>query len=89
MGFTASEFRRCLPGAFDPLPLRWEGEDTARLTLASGSPASLVWRPLPARSIALITLQRLQVCFDFSAVPDAERQTVLRRFDLVMLRGGG
>ncbi len=89
MGFTADEFRRCLPGAFEPSPLTWLGPDAACVALPSGALATLRWQALPPRVIALMRIASVRVQFDFSAVGDDERQRVLRRFDLVMLRGGG
>lgn len=50
---------------------------------------ALRWHPLPPRRIALLTLPRLLVRFDFGATPVAERVAFLRRFDLATQRGGG
>jgi hypothetical protein len=91
MGLTASEFRRCLPEAFEPLVAAFDatGGDAASVALASGT-AHIAWRPMPPRAIALLAaLPRVHVRFDFTGVDDAERQRVMKRFDLVMLRGGG
>jgi hypothetical protein len=49
----------------------------------------LRWQPLPPRRIALLTLPRLLVRFDFGTTPVAERAAFLRRFDLATQRGGG
>ncbi len=88
MGLTAQEFRRCLPGAFEPLPVQWEGAEAASVAAATGT-ARLQWHALPPRVIALMTLARVHVSFDFGAINEDERQRLMRRFDLVMLRGGG
>ena len=88
MGLTASEFVRCLPEAFEPLAVTWPTAQAAVITMASGS-ATIQWRPLEARVIALIALPRVHVSFDFAGVDEGERQRVMKRFDLVMLRGGG
>lgn len=50
---------------------------------------ALRWQPLPPRRIALLTLPRLLVRFDFGTTPDAERTAFLRSFDLATQRGGG
>ena len=49
----------------------------------------LSWQPLPPRSIALLTLPRLQVSFAFHGLDEAGRQHFMRRFDLYLQRGGG
>ncbi len=89
MGATAPDFRRCLPEAFEPFVTSFDPtEQAATITLATGT-ARLAWRPLETRSIALMSLPRLHVRFDFGSVDETERQKVMKRFDLVMLRGGG
>lgn len=90
MGLDASDFRRCLPGAFEPHPLTWvqDGRDSARIELDSGA-AQLHWQAMPPRVIALLRMPRVHVHFDFRGVDEAERQRVMQHFDLVMLRGGG
>ena len=92
MGATAPDFRRCLPEAFEPFVTNVEAADAhgaATIVLHTGT-ARLEWRQLSPRSIALLaSLPRLHVRFDFAGVDDAERQRVMKRFDLVMLRGGG
>jgi hypothetical protein len=50
---------------------------------------ALRWQPLPPRRIALLTLPRLLVRFDFGATPAVERAAFLRHFDLATQRGGG
>jgi hypothetical protein len=87
MGLTEPEFRRCLPGAFEPLAISL-GRSELTVPMQGGH-LTLSWHAMPPRVIALATLPRLHVRFDFGAVDEAERQRVMRRFDLVMLRGGG
>ncbi len=93
MGFTAADFVSCLPEAFrpavaEPEVSRDKASGTLSVQLESGV-AYLRWHALPPRAIALMRVPRLQVHFDFSAIADEERQRVLARFDLGMLRGGG
>lgn len=87
MGCTADELRRWLPGASggSPLALHAGGADVA---LGHGA-LRLRWQALPPRRIALVTLPRLHVRFDFERVDDDERQRFMRRFDLYTQRGGG
>jgi hypothetical protein len=91
-GFTVETFQGYLPGAFAPAPMIWGHLDgtsgQAAVTLASGQ-ARLQWRALPPRTIALMKMHRVHVDFDFTSVQEDERQRVMKRFDLVMLRGGG
>lgn len=88
MGSTMPDFRRNLPDAFEPLTLDWQPGDAVRVMLASGA-ATLEWRALPPRVIALVTLPRVHVRFSFEGTDNSEWQRVMKRFDLVMLRGGG
>ena len=90
MGATAPDFRRCLPEAFEPFATNVdEAHQTATIELPTGT-ARIAWRPLEPRSIGLLAaLPRLHVRFDFTGVDETERQRVMKRFDLVMLRGGG
>jgi hypothetical protein len=94
MGLSAADFLRCLPGAMAPHAIHVEpwpehtDAHVATIDLPSGR-ARMTWRELPARVIALVRLPRVAVHFDFRAIDEAERQRVLKRFDLVMLRGGG
>ncbi len=91
MGSTINDFRRNLPDAFAPLDVRWPAGphgDTARVLLNSGV-ATIDWRGLPPRVIGLVSLPRVHVRFAFDGTDPAEWQRVMKRFDLVMLRGGG
>lgn len=103
MGCTADELQAWLPGASRGAPIEWLGTSAARVDLqarsasasASTSPGPtcpklhLVWAPLPPRRIALITLPRLQVSFDFGSADEATRHAYMRHFDLYTQRGGG
>lgn len=90
MGLTDSEFKRCLPEAFEPAVLQASNDTPGSVSIPLGSGVARVsWRALPPRTIALMRMPRVHVSFDFAEIEDAERQRVLQRFDLVMLRGGG
>ena len=86
-GCSEAEWRRSLPEAVAPHALALHAAG-ATVTLGHGR-LHLRWQPLAPRRIALLHLPRLQVDFEFDGVPEAERQTFLRRFDLCMQRGGG
>lgn len=87
-GGTEAEWRMRLPGACGVRSLVFEGEHAARVSIDGGS-LLLQWRSLPPRRIALMTMPRLSVRFEFDGVTDAERERFMRYFDLYMQRGGG
>ena len=87
MGCTADELRFWMPGACRQAPTRLFDQG-ADIQLNTGL-LSIRWEPLPPRRIALITLPRLKVQFDFGEVGEAERQAFMRHFDLYTQRGGG
>jgi hypothetical protein len=91
-GATLEAFQGYLPDAFAPATMTWGTLDgtsgQASVALASGQ-ARLQWHALPPRTIALMKMHRVHVAFDFTGVHEDERQRVMKRFDLVMLRGGG
>jgi hypothetical protein len=87
MGCTVDELLAWLPGATAGAPLQLvPGE--ARIGVAGGA-LRLRWQALPPRRIALLSLPRLAVQFDFSDVADDARQQFMRHFDLYTQRGGG
>lgn len=87
MGCTEDELLRWLPGALDGAVLRFgPGQVQARFDAGS---ATLSWRSLPPRRIALLVMPRLAVAFSFEGLDDQARQRVMRRFDLYTQRGGG
>ena len=49
----------------------------------------IAWQPLEPRRIALLSISRLRVRFEFSATTESQRQDFMRHFDLTMQRGGG
>lgn len=88
-GFTAAEWRAVLPGAVAPHVLTpGPGPDEVRVGIGGGW-LHMRWATLPPRKIALIRMPRLEVHYRFDAVPEAERQQFMRRFDLYTQRGGG
>jgi hypothetical protein len=83
MGCTADELRAWLPGASGDRPIAWHDASAVVGT------ATLTWRALPPRRIALITLPRLHVRFVADRVAEAAWQRFMRHFDLYTQRGGG
>lgn len=87
-GCTTVEWLRWLPGAVRDCPWHLDGSNSARTDLGSGHLA-LRWMVLSPRRIALITLPRLRVQFDFIDSHADGRRAFMRYFDLYMQRGGG
>jgi hypothetical protein len=87
MGCTADELRAWLPGASGGRAIQWR-DDSAEVVVEAGR-ATLSWRSLPPRRIALITLPRLHVQFSAEGIDDGAWQRFMRHFDLFTQRGGG
>jgi hypothetical protein len=87
MGCTEAEWLMWLPAAV--AQSRLEPVYGQVEVPAAGGCLTLHWRMLPPRRIALISLPRLEVTFDFEGSDEAARQVFMRRFDLHMQRGGG
>jgi hypothetical protein len=87
-GCTTTEWQRWLPGAVRDCTLQLPTASSARARIGSGHLA-LHWTVLPPRRIALMTMPRLQVQFDFVNTSAEERLLFMRYFDLYMQRGGG
>jgi hypothetical protein len=87
-GYTAREWRRCLPGAARDHTVQWLGENAASITIGTGL-LHMAWQQLPDRQIALMSMARLAVDYTFENVSDTDRHVFMRYFDLFMQRGGG
>jgi hypothetical protein len=87
-GCTETEWLRWLPGAVRGHSLVCPGDGQARVVLDEGA-LDLRWQVLSPRRIALISMPRMRVTFDFGNTPQDQVQAFLRYFDLYMQRGGG
>lgn len=87
MACTEAEWLAWLPAAIGPHGYELD-QGVARVTLGGGE-LRLQWQAQAPRVIALVRLPRLQVSFCFEGVPEVQRQTFMRRFDLYTQRGGG
>jgi hypothetical protein len=88
-GCTTTEWLRWLPGAVRDCALRRPVEDEAAVELNATARLELQWTVLPPRRIALMSMPRLRVVFNFSGSTAEQRQAFMRYFDLYMQRGGG
>jgi hypothetical protein len=87
MGCTANELRAWLPGASRGRSIEWQ--DSGALIAIDDGRATLSWRTLEPRRIALITLPRLRVKMEARGVDEAAWQRFMKHFDLYTQRGGG
>ena len=96
-GCTEEDWLRDLPAAVAPQALVLESPSracvtrvarVARVALGPGQ-LHLRWQTLPPLRIALLHLPRLKVGFRFDDVNAPLRQQFMKRFDLVLQRGGG
>lgn len=89
MGCTTADLLSWLPRALPSAALTIdEANATCIAKLPEGS-LRLTWKPLPETRIALLTIPRLSVRFEYSGLSPEQRFTVQRRFDLKTMRGGG
>jgi hypothetical protein len=84
MGCTESEWLSWLPGAVGSHALVIEGPQAT-----VGHFLRLSWQVMPPRAIALLSIARLAVRFEFTGLTPIERQAFMKQFDLFMQRGGG
>jgi len=84
MGCTESEWLSWLPGAVGSHALVIEGQQAT-----VGHFLRLSWQVMPPRTIALLSIARLAVRFEFTGLTPIERQVFMKQFDLFMQRGGG
>lgn len=87
-GCTEVEWLRWLPGAVRDCPWVLARPGQAQIELPRGG-LTLQWAALPPRRIALLSMPRMHVVFNFGDTPGPQRQVFLRYFDLFMQRGGG
>jgi len=89
MGCTEADLLSWLPGALPQADLTVDaGSADCSARLPDGV-LRMRWSPLPDTRIALLSIPRLRVCFEFSGLSDERRYQVQRRFDLGTQRGGG
>lgn len=86
-GLTEADWLATLPQAAGTHPLVIDGPG-AEITIGYGR-LQLHWDVLPERRIGLARLPRLQVTYRFIDADADARSAFMRRFDLVIQRGGG
>ncbi len=87
MACTSAEWQRWLPQAMGTCAWHLAGSElTAELPQGH---LRLSWQVSEPRRLGLAVIPRLQVRFVFDRVPDGDRLSFMRRFDLYTQRGGG
>ncbi len=84
MGCTEAEWLSWLPGAVGSHALV-----VSQQSACVGDFLRLSWQVMPPRTIALLSIARLAVRFEFTGLSPIERQAFMKQFDLFMQRGGG
>lgn len=87
MGCTIKEWQGWLPAAIGAVAWQ-QTSNSLKAQIESGS-LSIHWHEGEPRRIALISMPRLHVGFEFTDLDDTQRYTFMKRFDLYMQRGGG
>ncbi len=87
MGCTEAEWLMWLPAAMGEAP--WQRDGHGLQARVQGGGLHVQWRTGEPRRIALISMPRLHVSFNFKGLNDEARYTFMKRFDLFMQRGGG
>lgn len=101
MGCTPAELCAWLPGASRGAAIAWSSSNaadtgaesppgaSALITFAPAAQLHLQWTVLAPRRIALVTLPRLEVRFNFGTTDPKLRHHFMKHFDLYTQRGGG
>lgn len=89
MGCTACELVSWLPRALPTATLTMDANAASCTAALPDGALKLSWSALPDARIALLTIPRLSVSFEYSALSPEMRYTVQRCFDLRTHRGGG
>ena len=87
-GFTERDWLRCLPGAVRDCKLDLSEPGLARVQIGDGW-LRLRWQVMAPRQIAMVSMPRLAVHYQFDGVAEADRLSFMRFFDLYTMRGGG
>ena len=87
MGCTPADWLGWLPRALGDVP--WQLHGDALFARVAGGQLHITWQVSEPRRLGLAVIPRLQVCFSFDGVGDADRLAFMKRFDLYTHRGGG
>lgn len=89
MGCLPADLLSWLPGALPAAGLTVDAQHAHCIATLPDGVLTLRWSSLPDARIALLTIPRLRVCFEYTGLSDARRYAVQKRFDLGTQRGGG
>ena len=89
MGCTPADLLSWLPGALPTADLTVDASHANCTAKLPDGALKIQWTTLPDAHIALLTIPRLSVRFEYTGLSDERRYTVQKRFDLGTQRGGG
>lgn len=89
MGCTSADLLSWLPGALPEAALTVDAGHANCTAILPDGILEIRWSPLPDARIALLTIPRLSVYFEYTGLTDERRYNVQKRFDLGTQRGGG
>jgi len=89
MGCTPVDLLSWLPGALPAAELTIDAGHANCTALLPDGVLKMQWKLLPDARIALLTIPRLSVSFEYTGLADERRYAVQKRFDLGTQRGGG
>jgi len=89
MGCTPDDLLSWLPRALPAAKLKVDAGQADCVAILADGLLKMRWLPLPDSRIALLTIPRLKVYFEYIGLSDERRYAVQKRFDLETQRGGG
>lgn len=89
MGCTPADLLSWLPRALPAAALTVNAEHANCRAMLPDGILKLRWSLLPDARIAILTIPRLNVYFEYTGLSSERRYTVQKRFDLGTQRGGG
>ena len=89
MGFTSTDLLSWLPGALPEAALTANADHQNCTAILVDGILKMRWSSLPDARIALLTIPRLRVFFEYTGLSNDRRYTVQKRFDLGTQCGGG
>ena len=89
MGCTPADLLSWLPRALPTADLTVDANHASCTAILPDGTLTILWETLPDARIALLTIPRLSVRFEYTGLTDERRYAVQKRFDLGTQRGGG
>lgn len=87
MSCTEAEWQRWLPAAMGEHA--WQASAACAQVQVPPGTLQISWQMHEPLRIAMVSMPRLHVSFNFTGLDAAQRHAFMQRFDLYMQRGGG